>query len=117
MRVLPIPGQLTLVCTTEKFTITSAPAGEHSLLSDMLSVVFQSTKPPLASILDNNWINRALTDISLAGVLELSGASKAIVWLMPEAYRSSAVPTIYETMLSNRWMISSRNCVWGKGYN
>lgn len=116
VQILPIPGDLSLASTPGKLVVTLVQTGQLPFLSYILGVALHSTNPPIASLLDNNWISRAIDDLPLGDFPQPWKDGEALIWLMPEMYKRHSLKIIKGHMLFNRKIVPSSNRAWGLGW-
>ena len=58
---------------------------QRSTMQAMLVQIFHLTKPPIASLLDGNWISRCITDMLYEDSEICHARAISVLWVLPQA--------------------------------
>lgn len=81
----PLLGCFALIELEGELHIKMSSATQYSAMQAMLVQILHLNKPPIASLLDGNWINRCVTDIASEDSEAFDTRGASVLWVLPKA--------------------------------
>lgn len=113
-------GPFSLADSAESLAVTLHRQDEKEYPAlGIMSYLLRTTKAPLSSLLDGNWIYRRLCDVAmdLAAPCEGNREPGAVIWLIPQEHLAHSKKIIYRHARDNAGVYSTLDSIaWCVGW-